>query len=133
MLQDPGRGSKAGPQLQAVSLLLHLRLLSAYLAMPEPLAFAAEHETLSKLCAKALREGSLSGMLPYTLASAHGAASQAFLHGCTEPVGCLNALQSLMCISSAENDMPWPRVCAGLATHSPGTPTATTTHRNQPR
>ena len=64
MLQDPGRSSKAGPQLQAVSLLLHLRLLSAYLAMPEPLAFAAEHETLSKLCAKALREGSLSGMAP---------------------------------------------------------------------
>ena len=65
--QDPGRGSKAGPQLQAVSLLLHHRLLSAYLAMPEPLAFAAEHETLSKLCAKALREGSLSGTIPMTV------------------------------------------------------------------
>ena len=62
-MQDCGRGAKAGQQLQAASMQLQLRLLEVYAAMPDPLAYAAEHETLSKLCAKALREASLSGML----------------------------------------------------------------------
>ena len=60
-VQDAGRGAKAGPQLQAAAAQLQLRLLEAYHAMPDALAFAAEHETLSRLCAKALRESSLSG------------------------------------------------------------------------
>ena len=55
-LQDPGRG-KASPAglFAGAAAMFQLRLLEVYLALPNANAFAPEHETLSKLCARPLR------------------------------------------------------------------------------
>ena len=55
-LQDPGKAKTGpGPMFAAAAAQLQLRLVEAYLALPDTSAFAAEHETLSKLCARAFR------------------------------------------------------------------------------
>lgn len=55
-MQDPGK-SKGGPNVifAAAASLLQLRLLEAYLALPDASAFTMEHAAVSKLCARALR------------------------------------------------------------------------------
>jgi hypothetical protein len=42
----------------AATALLQLQLLEAYLALPDTSAFAAEHESLSRLCARAFKSAS---------------------------------------------------------------------------
>jgi hypothetical protein len=54
--QEPGRTkARPGAPLAAAAGQLQLRLLQAYAALPDPAAFAPEHEALSKLCARAFR------------------------------------------------------------------------------
>ena len=55
-IQDPGKG-KGGPNIMfaAAAALLQLRLLEAYLALPDASAYTMEHAAVSKLCARALR------------------------------------------------------------------------------
>ncbi len=55
-MQDPGK-TKGGPSIMfaAAAALLQLRLLEAYLALPDASAFTMEHAAVSKLCARALR------------------------------------------------------------------------------
>jgi len=45
----------------AAAAQLQLRLLEAYLALPDAAAFASEHEALSKLCARAFRSATGAG------------------------------------------------------------------------
>ncbi len=55
-MQDPAKAkSGPGPMFAAAAAQLQLRLVEAYLALPDTSAFAAEHEALSKLCARAFR------------------------------------------------------------------------------
>ena len=55
-MQDPGK-AKGGPSIMfaAAAAQLQLRLLEAYLALPDASAFTMEHAAVSKLCARALR------------------------------------------------------------------------------
>ncbi len=55
-MQDPGK-TKGGPSIMfaAAAAQLQLRLLEAYLALPDASAFTMEHAAVSKLCARALR------------------------------------------------------------------------------
>ena len=58
-LQDPGKAKGApGPTFAAAAAQLQLRLLEAYLALPDASAFTMEHAAVSKLCARALRSAS---------------------------------------------------------------------------
>ena len=55
-MQDPGRGKTSPAGLfTGAAAMFQLRLLEVYLALPNANAFAPEHETLSKLCARPLR------------------------------------------------------------------------------
>jgi len=58
MVQDP---QKAKGVLGASAGLFQVRLLEAYLALPNPNAFASEHQDLSRLCTRAFR-GTLSAV-----------------------------------------------------------------------
>ena len=54
--QDPGRTkARQGAPLAAAAATLQLRLLQAYAALPDAACFGAEHEALSRLCARAFR------------------------------------------------------------------------------
>ena len=55
-MQDPGKGKGTpGTAFTAAAAALQLRLLEAYLALPDASAFTMEHAAVSKLCARALR------------------------------------------------------------------------------
>ena len=55
-MQDPGKGKGSpGTAFAAAAAALQLRLLEAYLALPDASAFTMEHAAVSKLCARALR------------------------------------------------------------------------------
>lgn len=51
-MQDPQRAKGV---LGGAAALFQLRLLEAYLAIPNPTAFSNEHQGLSKLCTRAFR------------------------------------------------------------------------------
>lgn len=56
----------------AAAAQLQLRLVEAYLALPDAAAFATEHEALSKLCARAFRSATGTGaQSPYFYLVAH--------------------------------------------------------------
>ncbi len=59
-MQEAARGKVAGPgpTFVAAAAQLQLRLVEAYLALPDAAAFAMEHEALSRLCARAFRSAS---------------------------------------------------------------------------
>ncbi len=55
-MQDSGKGKGSpGIAFAAAAAALQLRLLEAYLALPDASAFTMEHAAVSKLCARALR------------------------------------------------------------------------------
>ena len=55
-MQDLGKGKGSpGTAFAAAAAALQLRLLEAYLALPDASAFTMEHAAVSKLCARALR------------------------------------------------------------------------------
>lgn len=61
-MQEAARGkSGPGPAFVAAAAQLQLRLMEAYLALPDAAAFATEHEALSKLCARAFRSATGAG------------------------------------------------------------------------
>lgn len=56
------RGGKAAttPQFAAATAMLQLRLLEAYLSMPNAATFQTQHEALIRLCARSLRPGAIA-------------------------------------------------------------------------
>lgn len=62
-MQEAARGKVAGPgpTFVAAAAQLQLRLVEAYLALPDAAVFAMEHEALSRLCARAFRSASGTG------------------------------------------------------------------------
>ncbi|CAL8466413.1 g5949 [Coccomyxa elongata] len=71
-LQEAARGKAVGPgpAFVAAAAQLQLRLVEAYLALPDAAAFATEHEALSKLCARAFRSATGTGTAQSVAASA---------------------------------------------------------------
>ena len=55
-MQDAGKSKGSpGTAFAAAAAAMQLRLLEAYLALPDASAFTMEHAAVSKLCARALR------------------------------------------------------------------------------
>ena len=80
-MQEPGKGKGSpGTAFTAAAAALQLRLLEAYLALPDASAFTMEHAAVSKLCARALRSApgqASSGTVCINLTDVHVPATKA--------------------------------------------------------